>query len=257
MTTIKQRLAGKQAVITGGGAGLGFAIAELFGQEGARIAIIDHNAELAAQAKTKLQQQGIDAEAYLADVADAQQVAAAFAAIAQRFDGTQQILVNNAGIAEFASTEDATLESWQRILAVNVTGTFICTQAALPLLKQTGGAIVNMASIAGLVGIPRMPAYCASKAAVIGLTRQLAVDYARHGIRVNCLCPGRIAGTELDRWILDQDSDAATQAKMAKYPIGRFGTPEEVAQAALFLASDEAGFVSGSVLTVDGGMTAI
>jgi NAD(P)-dependent dehydrogenase (short-subunit alcohol dehydrogenase family) len=142
-------------------------------------------------------------------------------------------------------------------MAVNVTGTFLCSQAVLPLMKQGGGSIVNMASIAGLIGIPKMPAYCASKAAVIGLTRQMAADYTSRGIRVNCICPGRIAGTELDRWIMDTDNDEITRAKMDKYPIGRFGKPEEIAQAALFLASAESSFMSGSVLTVDGGMTAI
>lgn len=251
------RLAGKNAVVTGGAAGIGFAIAELFGQEGARVALIDCDAGRVGQAKDALCRQGIDAAAYCADVADAQAVGTAFAAIAGHFDGSLQVLVNNAGIAEFAGIEEASLEAWQRIFAVNVTGTFLCTQAALPLLKPSGGAVVNMASITGLVGIRKMPAYCASKAAVIGLTRQLAADYSGSGIRVNCLCPGRISGTELDRWILEQDSDAATQAKMAKYPIGRFGRPEEVAQAALFLASDEASFVSGVALAVDGGMTAL
>jgi len=142
-------------------------------------------------------------------------------------------------------------------MAVNVTGTFLCSQAALPYMKSAGGSIINMASIAGQIGIPKMPAYCASKAAVIGLTRQMAVDYTGLGIRVNCLCPGRIAGTELDRWIMAGDSDQATQAKMAKYPIGRFGQPEEIAQAALFLASGESSFVSGAALTIDGGMTAL
>jgi NAD(P)-dependent dehydrogenase (short-subunit alcohol dehydrogenase family) len=126
----------------------------------------------------------------------------------------------------------------------------------LPALQREGGAIVNMASIAGLVGIPGMPAYCASKAALIGLTRQLAVDCAALGIRVNCICPGRIAGTELDRWIMSLDSEAATRGKLAKYPLGRFGQPVEIAAAALFLASSESAFMTGAVLTIDGGMTA-
>ena len=142
-------------------------------------------------------------------------------------------------------------------MAVNVTGTFLCSQAVLPYMKQQGGVIVNLASIAGLVGFPKMAAYCAAKAAVIGLTRQMAADYTALGIRVNCLCPGRVAGTELDRQILGRDTTSETQAKLAKYPIGRFGRPEEIAQAALFLASDESSFVSGAAFCVDGGMTAI
>lgn len=184
-------------------------------------------------------------------------IAATFAEIIEHESGLVHVLVNNAGIAEFAGVEAATLASWERIMAVNVTGTFLCCKALLPAMKATGGVIVNIASIAGQIGIPHMAAYCASKAAVIGLTRQMAADYTGLGIRVMCLCPGRIAGTELDRWIKSLDSEATTQAKMAKYPIGRFGLPEEIAQAALFLASDEAGFISGAALTVDGGMTAL
>jgi NAD(P)-dependent dehydrogenase (short-subunit alcohol dehydrogenase family) len=251
------RLEGRNAIVTGGGAGIGLATARLFGREGARIALVDLDGARAEAAGAELRREGIDALARAADVTDEQAVARAFGEIVDRFGGTVHVLVNNAGIAEFAGIEDSTLDAWNRILAVNVTGAFLCCRAVLPAMKREGGAIVNMASIAGLVGFPRMPAYCASKAAVIGLTRQLAVDYSGQGIRVNCICPGRIAGTELDRWIMALDSEAVTEAKMAKYPIGRFGRPEEIAQAALFLASGESGFMSGTVLTVDGGMTAV
>lgn len=251
------RLADKNAVVTGGGAGIGWAIAELFGREGARISILDRDFERAEKAKSRLRAEGIDAEAYGVDVTDQKGVASAVAEFSGDRGGLIHVLVNNAGIAEFSDFEQTALDSWNRIMAVNVTGTFLCSQAVLPLMKQGGGSIVNMASIAGLIGIPKMPAYCASKAAVIGLTRQMAADFTSQGIRVNCLCPGRIAGTELDRWIMDTDNDEMTRAKMDKYPIGRFGKPEEIAQAALFLASDEASFISGAVLTVDGGMTAI
>jgi NAD(P)-dependent dehydrogenase (short-subunit alcohol dehydrogenase family) len=251
------RLVGKNAIVTGGGAGIGRTIAELFGREGARIAILDRDGELAKTAQAALRAEGIDAEAYGADVTDPEGVAAAVAAFSAKAGGMIHVLVNNAGIAEFSDLEQTPLDAWNRIMAVNVTGTFLCSQAVLPRMKQSGGAIVNMASVAGLIGIPKMPAYCASKAAVIGLTRQMAADYTSQGIRVNCICPGRIAGTELDRWIMDMDSSEATRAKMAKYPIGRFGKPEEIAQAALFLASDASAFMSGAVMTVDGGMTAV
>ncbi|MGR8981387.1 MAG: SDR family NAD(P)-dependent oxidoreductase, partial [Gammaproteobacteria bacterium] len=251
------RLFDKNAIVTGGGAGIGRAIAELFGREGARIAILDRDAELAETTQAALRTKGIDVEAYCVDVTDPKDIAAAVADFSSKVGGMIHVLVNNAGIAEFSDFEQTALDSWNRIMAVNVTGTFLCSQAVLPLMKQHGGAIVNMASIAGLIGIPKMPAYCASKAAVIGLTRQMAADYTGQGIRVNCICPGRISGTELDRWIREVDKDEATRAKMAKYPINRFGKPEEIAQAALFLASDESGFMSGAVLTVDGGMTAI
>jgi NAD(P)-dependent dehydrogenase (short-subunit alcohol dehydrogenase family) len=251
------RLAGKNTIITGGGAGLGLAMARLFGREGARVSILECDGARAEQAEAALSQEGIDAMAFRVDVADAKGVAEAFEEIAGRYAGVIHVLVNNAGIAEFAGVEEASLASWERIMAVNAAGPFLCSQAALPYMKAQGGAIVNMASIAGQIGIPKMAAYCASKAAVIGLTRQMAADYTGQGVRVNCLCPGRIAGTELDRWIMAGDSAEATSAKIAKYPIGRFGRPDEIAQAALFLASGESSFVSGAVLTVDGGMTAL
>ncbi len=251
------RLADKNTIITGGGAGIGLATARLFGLEGARVSILDCDEVRCKQAETELRSEGIDVVAYCIDVTNRHGIADAFKQIFVRYGGIIHVLFNNAGIAEFADVEEAALESWERIMAVNVTGTFLCSQAALPYMKSAGGSIINMASIAGQIGIPKMPAYCASKAAVIGLTRQMAVDYTALGIRVNCLCPGRIAGTELDRWIMAGDSDQATQAKMAKYPIGRFGSPEEIAQAALFLASDESSFVSGTSLCIDGGMTAL
>jgi len=252
-----KRLADRNAIITGGGAGLGLAMARLFGREGARVAIMELDPELAQQAEAELRGEGIDAIAFQVDVSDATCVSQAFGQAAQHHDGRIHILVNNAGIAEFGSAEDTPLALWERIIAVNLTGTFLCSQAVLPYMKTAGGAIVNMASIAGQIGIPKMAAYCASKAAVIGLTRQMAADYTAQGIRVNCLCPGRVAGTRLDQSIMQRDSFEDTQAKIAKYPIGRFGRPEEIAQAALFLASDEAGFISGTALTIDGGMTVL
>lgn len=255
--SLAARLANKNAIITGGGSGIGLAIARLFGREGVRMSILDRDGPLVEKTEVELRKEGMDAAAFCVDVTDARGVAETFGKIITHYAGMVHVLVNNAGIAEFGSVEDATLATWERIMAVNVTGTFLCSQAVLPQMKQHGGAIINIASIAGVVGFPGMAAYCASKAAVIGLTRQMAADYTALGVRVNCLCPGRVAGTALDRQILERDTTAETQAKLAKYPIGRFGRPEEIAQAALFLASDEAGFVSGAVFCVDGGMTAI
>lgn len=251
-----ERRRGFQAVVTGGGAGIGLATAERLGREGAFVALLERDPERAAAAAAHLAQEGIRAFALTVDVAEATGVAAAFAEIERRFGGAIDLLVNNAGIVEFATVAESSLESFQRILAVNVTGTFLCSKAALPMLERARGAIVNLASIAGLVGFPRLAAYCAAKAAVIGLTRQMAVDYAAVGVRVNCVAPGRIAGTELDRWIVAQDSEMAQRAKLAKYPLGRFGTAEEVAAAIGFLGGPTASFVTGAVLTVDGGMTA-
>lgn len=250
-------LAGRVIAITGGAAGIGFATAELCAEAGARVALVDLVPERGAEVVRKLKARGCTAGFHAADVADESQIAQAMDDAAREL-GAITGLVNNAGIAGFGAVHEAKLADWERILAVNVTGTFLASKAVLPGMLEAGhGAIVNLASVAGMVGFPAMPAYCASKAAVIGLTRQMAADYTGRGIRVNCLCPGRIAGTELDRWIRDLDSEAATEAKRAKYPIGRFGRPEEIARAVLFLLSDEAGFVSGSAFCIDGGLTAI
>ncbi len=252
------RLANKNVVITGGGSGMGFEMARLFGRESARVSIIDRDGALAETAEADLRKEGMDAAAFCVDVTDAHGVAEAFGKIINRYAGMVHVLVNNAGIADFGSVEDASLAAWERVMAVNATGSFLCSQAVLPHMKQHGGAIINVASAAGLVGIPKMAAYCAAKAAVIGLTRQMAADYTALGVRVNCLCPGSVASTGMGRQVLGSDTMPETQAKrLAKYPIGRFGRPEEIAQAALFLASDEASFVSGAAFCVDGGMTAI
>lgn len=255
---MSDRFTGKNVVITGGATGMGLETAKRFGAEGARLVIMDIAETALLDAERMLQSGGIDAMALRLDVTNAEDVARTFALIDEHFSGTLHVLVNNAGIAGFGSVESTDPALWNSVMAVNVTGTYLCSRAAIPAMKGRGGAIVNFGSVAGLVGIPNMAAYCAAKAAVIGLTRQMAAEYSTQGIRVNCVCPGTVADTNMGRQILGTaPSDAALQKRLLKYPLGRFGKPEEIAAAVLFLASDDASFVCGAAFSVDGGMTAI
>lgn len=245
-------------VITGGAAGIGLATARACGREGAKVALIDLDGDQARAAAAGLRKEGMEARGYGANVIDGAALSAAVAQ-AEAELGPITGLVNNAGIAGFGSVHEADIESWDRVMAVNVTGTFLASKAVLAgMLARGKGAIVNLGSVAGVVGIPTMAAYCAAKGAVINLTRQMAADYSRKGIRVNAVSPGTVAVTDMGRQLLGSDNSPETQAKrLAKYPMGRFGQPEEIAEAIIFLLSDQARFVTGSILAVDGGMTAI
>jgi NAD(P)-dependent dehydrogenase (short-subunit alcohol dehydrogenase family) len=254
---MSKRFQGKQAVVTGAATGMGFDIAKRLGIEGATLAILDINQDALAEAAQILRSDGLIVNAYQLDVSDTTAVSNCFNRLIDDFNGTLDILINNAGIADFGTAETTETEAWNKVMAVNVNGTFLCSKAVLPAMKRSGGTIVNFGSIAGMVGIPNMAAYCTSKAAVIGLTKQMAVDYSKLGIRVNCICPGMVADTDMGRQILGTDeSEALMQKRLSKYPIGRFGKSEEIVAAVLFLASDEASFVCGSAFTVDGAMTA-
>lgn len=252
------RFQGKQAVITGGATGIGYDIARRLGKEGASLAILDINEAALSDAAQALRADGIAVNAYQVDVSDPHQIVETFSRLIADCSGTLDILINNAGIADFGTVETTEFDAWNKVMAVNLNGTYLCSKSALPAMKQRGGTIVNFGSVAGMVGIPNMAAYCTSKAAVIGLTKQMAVDYSKLGIRVNCICPGMIADTDMGRQILGTDvSEQLMKLRLSKYPIGRFGKSEEIVAAVLFLASDEASFVCGSAFTVDGAMTAI
>lgn len=252
------RLSGRKVVITGGGAGIGLATARLLVREGAAVALLDLDGAVAMASAKALAAEGATTFGTACDVTDAASVDRAVNA-AREVLGPLDGLFNNAGIAGFGSVHDTTPESWQKIWAVNVTGTFLASRAMLPeMIAAKRGAIVNVGSVAGLVGIPTMAAYCAAKGAIVNLTRQMGAEYAKHGIRVNCVCPGTVAETAMGRSLLGNDtSEEATNKRLLKYPIGRFGTPGDIAEAVAFLLSDAASFCVGSIFAVDGGMTAI
>jgi NAD(P)-dependent dehydrogenase (short-subunit alcohol dehydrogenase family) len=251
-------LNGKCAVVTGGASGIGFATASAFAREGARVAIIDIDAGRVDGAVNELRSTGANAAGYVASVTDDAAVRSAVKSI-ERELGPPDVLMNNAGAVCLGRLDQTEIADWDRVMATNVSGTFLVSRAVLPgMLERRRGAIINVGSVAGLAGIGNMAAYCAAKGAIVSLTRQMAADYSGHGIRVNCICPGTVADTLMGRSILGTDTSPEINAKrLAKYPIGRFGKPAEIAEAAVFLASEAASFVTGAAFAVDGGMTAI
>jgi len=253
------RLDGRVALITGGASGIGAAAARLFVAEGAAVALVDRDGDGAARLAAALD--GAPALALTADVTDREAVEEATARAAATF-GRLDVLYNNAGVpAGFGPVGDLAVADWNLCLAVNVTGTLFCIQAALPHLRAAGGgSIVNQSSVAALVGIPGLAAYSAAKGALLSLTRTLAAELAPDGIRVNAICAGTV-DTPMARPLLaargQGDLERGARLTAERYPVGRIGTPEEIARAALFLASAESSFVTGAVLTVDGGMTMV
>jgi len=241
-------LAGKVAVVTGAGSGIGAAIARAFAAKGAWVAALDIDGGAA-----KARAAGLPSStAWTCDVADAESVETVVAAVTAEMGGID-ILVNCAGIVDLAPAEEIGLAAWRRTLDINLTGSFLMAQAVGRRMIARGyGRIVNMASQAGSVAIEGHVAYCASKFAIIGMTRTLAIEWGRHGITVNSISP-TVVMTDLGRkaW-----AGAKGEAMMAQIPTGRFAEPEEIAAAALFLASDAAGMINGADLLVDGGFTA-
>jgi len=245
------KLDNKVAIVTGAGSGIGKATALLFAREGARVIVADHSG---AEEETA-REIGDAALAVRVDVSRSADVRAMIAAAGGRF-GRLDILFNNAGIeGAQAPTADCSEENFDRVIAVNLKGVFLGMKYALPaMLASGGGAIINNASVAGLVGFPGIPAYCASKGGVIQLTKTAALEYATQGIRVNAICPGVIWTPMVARLTGDSAEARAQFAQLE--PVGRMGQPEEVAALALFLAGDESSFVTGAALPVDGGFVA-
>jgi 3-oxoacyl-[acyl-carrier protein] reductase len=245
-------LESQSAVVTGAGRGIGQAIALRFAKEGADIGVLDIDAAAAKETAEAIRAEGRKACVAVADVSSPDQVAAAMAAVAREL-GKLDILVNNAGIENRASFLEITPADWQRQLDVNLSGTFYCTQAAAREMATHGyGRVVNLSSVAGLIGPIDLAAYGAAKAGIIGLTRAAALDLADHGITVNAIAPGPIE-TEL---MLGVWTAEALREGPQHGAIARFGTVEEIAHTALFLASPESGFITGITVPVDGGAAA-
>jgi NAD(P)-dependent dehydrogenase (short-subunit alcohol dehydrogenase family) len=243
------RLDGKIALITGAGSGIGAATAALFSRSGATVLLVDIDGVRAQQVASELK----NASAHTCDITDEAQVGRLFAGIAKL-----DILVNCAGIGLVGGVAETELADWQRLFRVNVEGCFLMTKAAMGLLKQVHGSDLNIGSVAGLVGVRRRFAYCATKGAVIAMTKQLAVDYPTE-IRSNCIAPGTVESPFVEAYLEKyhkHEKDKVRAELHERQPLGRMGRPDEIAQLALYICSPAAQFMNGSIVAIDGGWTA-
>jgi meso-butanediol dehydrogenase / (S,S)-butanediol dehydrogenase / diacetyl reductase len=248
-------LEGRIAIVTAGGAGIGAATARRFAREGAAVVVADLSGRRADDIAGGINAGGGRAVPIKMDVADPEAVQATVRLALDTF-GRLDILFNNAGMAELAPLDQISLESWNRVIAVTLTGTFLGMKYCLPVMRGQGsGVIVNTASISGTAGDYGLSSYNAAKAGVVNLTRSAALENARHNIRVNCVCPGAI-NTRAAELLGRARAEQIRRLQAAAHPLGRIGEPEEIADAVRFLASDESSFITGAAIVVDGGLTA-
>ena len=249
------RLADKVAIVTGGSKGIGAGICEVFCAQGAHCYVIARHQDAIDAKVAELRDAGGTATGVACDVGKAEPVRAMVERVVADA-GRIDVLVNNAGYHISKGVETLTEEEWDFLIDTNLKSVFLCTRHALPHLKQTRGVVINMSSMVGLVGQPNASAYAATKGGIIALTKNMAIDLAPYGIRVNVICPGWIQTPLVEDWFGQQDDPAAArQYVYAQHPLNRIGTVQEVGKAALFLATDDSAFTTGSVLECDGGVT--
>jgi meso-butanediol dehydrogenase / (S,S)-butanediol dehydrogenase / diacetyl reductase len=251
------RLKGKTAIITGGGTGIGRAIALAYAREGAKVAVLGRRRDQLEEVVKEASQGGGTGKATVCDVTRSQQIQEAVREVESAF-GPVNVLVNNAGALSVSTVESISEEDWDRVLETNLTGPFLMCRAVLPSMRRGGGgAIVNIGSVLGLVGMKDRAAYCASKGGLTLLTKAMALDHAQHNIRVNCICPA-IVETPLVKGLFSdaENGQKLREARISTLPLGRFGQPQDVAELAVFLASDESSWLTGTAIPLDGGLTA-
>jgi NAD(P)-dependent dehydrogenase (short-subunit alcohol dehydrogenase family) len=251
------RLAGKIAFITGAGSGIGRACAELFAQQGAKVILAGRRADPLNSAVAKINNSGGEAIAVPCDVTDSAQVSAAIKAAVDKF-GSLTTVVNNAGVIVPGNAEQTTDANWDMMININLKGTFLVSRASLQFLRKAdGGSIINIGSIYGVVGSKQRVAYAASKGGVTMLTRAMALDHAHENIRVNCICPSLVETEIATQLFANAPNPAeARRQRVSLIPMGRAGTPQEIAHLAAYLASDESAWVTGAALPIDGGQAA-
>jgi NAD(P)-dependent dehydrogenase (short-subunit alcohol dehydrogenase family) len=251
------RVAGKGAIVTGAGTGIGRAIALALAREGAKVAVLGRRREKLEEVAQIIQQAGGQA---LVTVCDVSSEADSRRAVndAEHAFGHVHVLVNNAGALSVSTVESIPVEDWDRLMATNLKGPFLMSRAVLPAMRRAGGgAIVNVGSVLGLIAMKDRAAYCASKGGVTMLTKAMALDHAQEKVRVNCICPA-IVETDLIGELFSKSAEGrrARDARLATLPLGRFGKPDDIAELAVFLASEESSWMTGTAIPVDGGLTA-